>query len=97
MQQIIKTRSASQIRSHAQKFVIKICRKYSVKISKKRLNNLYLRRGNDISKRISIEQKLNSMNVEEIDRKILDIFIHPTQEITIDPQISKISQKKLRK
>ena len=78
----IKTRSIPQIRSHAQKYLIKICRKYSIKLSKKKFSNK-LSKHLDITK-IPYKGKTNISNMSIYEKNILDMFNYYNREIMND-------------
>jgi hypothetical protein len=65
----VKTRTAAQIRSHAQKYVIRLCRKYNIKLK---------------TKNLLCEQPLSpkKKKLEETDHKILNIFNYEISEKT---------------
>lgn len=67
MQKDVKTRSSAQIRSHAQKFVIRLCRKYNL-----RLNRVKAPLPTMV-KRPKLPCKSRDQ-MEEEDRKILEMF-----------------------
>lgn len=68
VQEELKSRSSAQIRSHAQKFIIKICRKYNVKMKSKKNRN---------PKHLEIFNKLGGLSFqdfEEDERRFLESF-----------------------
>ena len=75
----IKTRTIPQIRSHAQKYLIKICRKYSIKLSKKKFSNR-LSKHLDITK-IPYKGKTNISNMSIYEKNILEMFNYYNREI----------------
>lgn len=68
----IKTRSLVQIRSHAQKYLIKLCKKYHIKLSKKKFKNKDSKHldtnGATISKYIDVRE------MNDYDKNIFQIF-----------------------
>lgn len=76
IQEILQTRTCAQIRSHAQKFIIKLCKKYQIKIKSKKF------RGRD-SKHLNFVYKKKVVNprpVEAEDQKFLDLFNYYKRE-----------------
>ena len=80
----IKTRTIPQIRSHAQKYLIKICRKYSIKLSKKKFSNR-LSKHLDITK-IPYKGKTNISNMSIYEKNILEMFNYYNREILKDEE-----------
>ena len=80
----IKTRTIPQIRSHAQKYLIKLCRKYSIKLSKKKFSNK-LSKHLDITK-LPYKGKANISNMSIYEKNILEMFNYYNREILIDEQ-----------
>ena len=80
----IKTRTIPQIRSHAQKYLIKICRKYSIKLSKKKFSNR-LSKHLDITK-IPYKGKTNISNMSIYEKNILEMFNYYNREILRDEE-----------
>ena len=81
----IKTRTIPQIRSHAQKYLIKICRKYSIKLSKKKFSNR-LSKHLDITK-MPYKGKTNISNMSIYEKNILEMFNYYKREIMQDDKI----------
>ena len=80
----IKTRTIPQIRSHAQKYLIKLCRKYSIKLSKKKFSNK-LSKHLDITK-LPYKGKTNISNMSIYEKNILEMFNYYNREIITDEQ-----------
>lgn len=80
----IKTRTIPQIRSHAQKYLIKICRKYSIKLSKKKFSNR-LSKHLDITK-MPYKRKKNISNMSIYEKNILEMFNYYNREIIRDEE-----------
>ena len=80
----IKTRTIPQIRSHAQKYLIKICRKYSIKLSKKKFSNK-LSKHLDITK-IPYKGKTNISNMSIYEKNIFEMFNYYNREVLQDEQ-----------
>jgi SHAQKYF class myb-like DNA-binding protein len=80
----IKTRTVPQIRSHAQKYLIKLCRKYSIKLSKKKFSNK-LSKHLDITK-LPYKGKTNISNMSIYEKNILEMFNYYNREIITDEQ-----------
>ncbi len=78
----IKTRTIPQIRSHAQKYLIKICRKYSIKLSKKKFSNR-LSKHLDITK-MPYKGKSNISNMSIYEKNILEMFNYYNRELIQD-------------
>lgn len=83
----LKTRSSTQIRSHAQKYLIKLCKEYSIKHKNK----------NDIkqNKNFKIQTQINNArhrDKSEIEKKILKMFNYTNFEEDF-PSADDISQK----
>ena len=86
IKEYIKTRTIPQIRSHAQKYLIKICRKYSIKLSKKKFCNR-LSKHLDITK-IPYKGKSNISNMSIYEKNILEMFNYYNREVIIDDNSS---------
>jgi hypothetical protein len=69
----MKTRNIVQIRSHAQKYLIKICKMYDIKLSKKKFLNKKSSHL-DLSEKDKLREKLNPQNMNKYDRNILNMF-----------------------
>ena len=82
IKEYIKTRTIPQIRSHAQKYLIKICRKYSIKLSKKKFSNR-LSKHLDITK-MPYKGKTNIANMSIYEKNILEMFNYYNREILKD-------------
>ena len=82
IKEYIKTRTIPQIRSHAQKYLIKICRKYSIKLSKKKFSNR-LSKHLDITK-MPYKGKTNISNMSIYEKNILEMFNYYNREILKD-------------
>ena len=78
----IKTRTIPQIRSHAQKYLIKICRKYSIKLTKKKFSNK-LSKHLDITK-IPYKGKTYISKMSIYDKNILEMFNYYNREVLQD-------------
>ena len=78
----IKTRTIPQIRSHAQKYLIKICRKYSIKLTKKKFSNR-LSKHLDITK-LPYKGKTNISNMSIYEKNILEMFNYYNRELIQD-------------
>ena len=78
----IKTRTIPQIRSHAQKYLIKICRKYSIKLTKKKFSNR-LSKHLDITK-MPYKGKSNISNMSIYEKNILEMFNYYNREVIHD-------------
>ena len=87
----IKTRTIPQIRSHAQKYLIKICRKYSIKLSKKKFSNR-LSKHLDITK-IPYKGKTNISNMSIYEKNILEMFNYYNREVLQDETNLDINNK----
>jgi hypothetical protein len=72
----VKTRTSAQIRSHAQKYVIKLCRKYCVIPKSKKSKDSQDSDESSLrnSGKQTIKRKFNIDEIPENDRKILMIF-----------------------
>ena len=81
----IKTRTIPQIRSHAQKYLIKICRRYSIKLSKKKFSNR-LSKHLDITK-IPYKGKKNISNMSIYEKNILEMFNYYNREVIDDDKV----------
>jgi len=81
----IKTRTIPQIRSHAQKFLIKICRKYSIKLSKKKFSNR-LSKHLDITK-MPYKGKCNISDMSIYEKNILEMFNYYNREVIHEDKI----------
>ena len=81
----IKTRTIPQIRSHAQKYLIKICRKYSIKLTKKKFSNR-LSKHLDITK-IPYKGKTNISNMSIYEKNILEMFSYYNREVMNDEKL----------
>lgn len=86
VQKEIRTRSSAQIRSHAQKYVIRLCRKYSILTNHKKP---YLAPGNLNPPKLKIPQK-SFYDMEEDERKILEIFRIISKDHTITQNFEQI-------
>ncbi len=64
-----------QIRSHAQKYLIKLCKKYSIILSTKKFKNRESKHLN-----FEIESKSDITQMNKYDRKILDLFKYYNRE-----------------
>jgi SHAQKYF class myb-like DNA-binding protein len=82
IKEYIKTRTIPQIRSHAQKYLIKICRKYSIKLSKKKFSNR-LSKHLDITK-MPYKGKSNISNMSIYEKNILEMFNYYNREVIHD-------------
>lgn len=80
----IKTRTVPQIRSHAQKYLIKLCRKYSIKLTKKKFSNK-LSKHLDITK-LPYKGKTNISNMSIYEKNIFEMFNYYNREIITDEQ-----------
>lgn len=72
----MKTRNTAQIRSHAQKYLIKLCRKYSIKLNKKKFKNkksLHLQ-WNEKEDKTGKNKKLDISQMSKYDLNILNMF-----------------------
>jgi hypothetical protein len=79
----VKTRSSAQIRSHAQKYIIKLCKKFNVqdnkqlksfKNIKKKFNSEFLGENFNIKELHSESTDFSDINMERIEERILGIF-----------------------
>lgn len=80
----MKTRSSAQIRSHAQKYIIKLCKKFNVqdnkhlksfKNIKKKLNSDFMGENFNFSEQLKADSSdLSGLNMEQIEEMILGIF-----------------------
>ena len=82
IKEYIKTRTIPQIRSHAQKYFIKICRKYSIRLSKKKFSNRQSKHL-DITK-IPYKGKSNISNMSIYEKNILEMFNYYNREVLKD-------------
>ena len=82
IKEYIKTRTIPQIRSHAQKYLIKICRKYSIRLSKKKFSNRQSKHL-DITK-IPYKGKSNISNMSIYEKNILEMFNYYNREVLKD-------------
>ena len=89
----IKTRTIPQIRSHAQKYLIKICRKYSIKLSKKKFSNK-LSRHLDITK-LPYKGKANIANISIYEKNILEMFNYYNREMLNDTPVNENNEEKI--
>jgi hypothetical protein len=92
VQKEIKTRSSAQIRSHAQKYVIRLCRKYSIVTNNKKP---YLPHGEINPQKLKIPQK-SIHEMEEDERKILEIFRIISKDYIVNVQNSDQVQPRER-
>ena len=76
----IQTRTIPQIRSHAQKYLIKLCRKYSIKLFTKKFPNKISKHLN--TTKISKNGKENYSKMSIYDKNILDMFKYYNREFT---------------
>jgi SHAQKYF class myb-like DNA-binding protein len=70
IQQALKNRTTPQIRSHAQKYIIKLCKKYQIKIKSKKFRNLKKIPEQKLKRRKTLP--LSEMSAR--DKQILNIF-----------------------
>ena len=89
----IKTRTIPQIRSHAQIYLIKICRKYSIKLSKKKFSNK-LSRHLDITK-LPYKGKANIANISIYEKNILEMFNYYNREMLNDTPVNENNEEKI--
>ena len=82
IKEYIKTRTIPQIRSHAQKYLIKICRKYSIRLSKIKFSNRQSKHL-DITK-IPYKGKSNISNMSIYEKNILEMFNYYNREVLKD-------------
>ena len=75
LQTYIKTRTIPQIRSHAQKYLIKLSRKYSIKLSQKKFTHKKSKHllCSYLSGKKS-EEKLDASKMDKYDKTIFEIF-----------------------
>jgi hypothetical protein len=86
VKECVKTRSSAQIRSHAQKYIIKLCKKFNIQESKnlKSFKNMKRKLPSDMIDDCNWEKALewtgnenfesSNLNLEEIEEVILGIF-----------------------
>ena len=79
IQEILKTRTCAQIRSHAQKFIIKLCKKYQIKIKSKKFKTKQSKHLNFVYKK----KIVNPRPIDPEDLKFLDIFNYYKREVKI--------------
>ncbi len=75
----MKTRSAAQIRSHAQKYIIKLCKKYRIKIKSKKFKKKSPRHL-DYVNRQKCPKPENSNGIGSLEKKLLDTFNYYNRE-----------------
>lgn len=82
----MKTRNIVQIRSHAQKYLIKICKNYSIKLSKKKFLN---KKSSHLewSDKDKIKKKFNPSEMDEYDKNILKMFKYYDRDYQTLPNI----------
>ena len=80
IKEYIKTRTIPQIRSHAQKYLIKLCKKYSIKLYQKKFSNKPSKHLN--STRNPCKNKLNIDKMNIYEKNILNVFSYYNREIS---------------
>jgi hypothetical protein len=80
VKEFVKTRSSAQIRSHAQKYLIKLCKKFNVQDSKN-LKSLKKKNNTDVfggmigkAAEMGITEDISHMDMDQIEETILGIF-----------------------
>lgn len=82
MKECVKTRSSAQIRSHAQKYIIKLCKKFGINENKQLKNFKNIKRKSSDTNLLGIEnineldkiEDFSKLDMEIIEEKILGIF-----------------------
>jgi hypothetical protein len=75
----LKTRSAAQIRSHAQKFIIKLCKKYQIKIKSKKFKKKFSKHLNYFNKQRGFKEGRSAV-IDSLEKKLLDTFNYYNRE-----------------
>ena len=78
----IRTRTIPQIRSHAQKFLIKICRKYEIKLSQKKFLKAKSKHLEPSYKKRKKFKKTGIANMNKYERNIYDMFNYYKRDIS---------------
>ena len=78
IQEYIKTRTIPQIRSHAQKYLIRLCGKYSIKLSKKKFA---LSTSNKDIATVPCKKRLNISKMDIYEKNIFEMFNYYNREI----------------
>ena len=94
IKEYIKTRTIPQIRSHAQKYLIRLCGKYSIKLFKKKFA---LSTSNKNIATVPCKQKLNFSKMNAYERNIFDMFNYYNREIIKDNNENMDAEKKQEK
>ena len=91
----MQTRNIVQIRSHAQKYLIKICKNYSIKLSKKKFLN---KKSTHLewSEKDKVKHKLDPSQMDQYDRNIVNMFKYydrdyPEEKLSLSQRSSEIS------
>jgi hypothetical protein len=66
----LKTRTTAQIRSHAQKYIIKLCNKYQIRLKSKKFRKRYPNQLETLKKKKSG----NTFEMDKVDKELLNIF-----------------------
>jgi SHAQKYF class myb-like DNA-binding protein len=78
----IRTRTIPQIRSHAQKFLIKICRKYEIKLSQKKFLKAKSKHLEPSFRKRKKFKKTGIANMNKYERNIFEMFNYYKRDIS---------------
>ena len=73
----MKTRTSAQIRSHAQKYIIKLCKKYQIKIKSKKFRKKEAKHLETIN---NIARNAKPKDINTTEKKLLDVFNYYNRE-----------------
>jgi SHAQKYF class myb-like DNA-binding protein len=80
----VTTRTCSQIRSHGQKYLISLCKKYNIEIKSKRLDKFYKDHLNYPYKRKDNKNVLSIDRMTRTDRRLLKVLNFYTKMVNIE-------------
>ena len=86
IQEYIKTRTIPQIRSHAQKYLIRLCGKYSIKLSKKKFA---LSNSNQDIVTVPCKKRLSISKMNIYEKNIFEMFNYYNREIISEENENK--------